>query len=79
MTKKLYIKPETILMEIEESLALLQTSKENPTGSTNKTNDDVVFQSKGHDFGYNTWEEGTTAVRPSGMIMLRDFGTNEPN
>lgn len=65
MTKKLYIKPETILMEIEESLALLQTSKENPTGSTNKTNDDVVFQSKGHDFGYNTWEDwndnGSTA------------------
>ena len=57
MTKKLYIKPETILMEIEESLALLQTSKENPTGSTNNTNDDVVFQSKEHDFGYNTWED----------------------
>ena len=58
MTKKLYIKPETILMEIEESLALLQTSKENPTGSTNKTNDEVVFQSKEHDFGYNTREDG---------------------
>lgn len=57
MTKKLYIKPETILMEIEESLALLQTSKENPTGSTNNTNDEVVFQSKGHDFGYNIWED----------------------
>lgn len=57
MTKKLYIKPETILMEIEESLALLQTSKENPTGSTNNTKDEVVFQSKEHDFGYNTWED----------------------
>lgn len=57
MTKKLYIKPETILMEIEESLALLQTSKENPTGSTDNTNDEVVFQSKGHDFGYNIWED----------------------
>lgn len=57
MTKKLYIKPETILMEIEESLALLQTSKENPTGSTNNTKDEVVFQSKGHDFGYNIWED----------------------
>ena len=55
MTKKLYIKPETILMEIEESLALLQASGED--ASTGTTKDEVNFQSKGHDFGYNTWEE----------------------
>ena len=52
MTKKLYIKPETILMEIEESLALLQASGED--ASTGTTEDEVNFQSKGHDFGYNT-------------------------
>ena len=63
MTKKLYIKPETILMEIEESLALLQASGED--ASTSTTEDEVNFQSKGHDFGYNTWEDwndnGSTA------------------
>lgn len=55
MTKKLYIKPETILMEIEESLALLQASGED--ASTGTTEDEINFQSKGHDFGYNTWED----------------------
>lgn len=55
MTKKLYIKPETILMEIEESLALLQASGED--ASTDSTDEEINFQSKGHDFGYNTWEE----------------------
>ena len=55
MTKKLYIKPETILMEIEESLALLQASGED--ASTSSTDEEIKFQSKGHDFGYNTWEE----------------------
>ena len=63
MTKKLYIKPETILMEIEESLALLQASGED--ASTGTTEYEVNFQSKGHDFGYNTWEDwndnGSTA------------------
>lgn len=63
MTKKLYIKPETILMEIEESLALLQASGED--ASTGTTEKEVNFQSKGHDFGYNTWEDwndnGSTA------------------
>ena len=55
MTKKLYIKPETILMEIEESLALLQASGEDAL--TDSTDEEINFQSKGHDFGYNTWEE----------------------
>lgn len=55
MTKKLYIKPETILMEIEESLALLQASGED--ASTDSTDEEINFQSKGHDFGYNTWED----------------------
>lgn len=55
MTKKLYIKPETILMEIEESLALLQASGED--ASTGSIDEEINFQSKGHDFGYNTWEE----------------------
>lgn len=63
MTKKLYIKPETILMEIEESLALLQASRED--APTDTTEYEVNFQSKGHDFGYNTWEDwndnGSTA------------------
>ena len=63
MTKKLYIKPETILMEIEESLALLQASGED--ASTGTTDEEINFQSKGHDFGYNTWEDcnynGSTA------------------
>ena len=55
MTKKLYIKPETILMEIEESLALLQASGEDAL--TDSTDKEINFQSKGHDFGYNTWED----------------------
>ena len=42
-------------MEIEESLALLQASGED--ASTGSTAEEINFQSKGHDFGYNTWEE----------------------
>ena len=42
-------------MEIEESLAFLQASGED--ASTSSTDEEINFQSKGHDFGYNTWEE----------------------
>lgn len=53
--KRTYIKPEMELMDILETVDLLQNSI---SGSIDPDEDEEGrFQSKGHDFGYNTWED----------------------
>lgn len=51
MAKKLYIKPETIFMEIKESISLLAGSGSGEDATTISTEEEVYFQSKRH----NSW------------------------